>query len=115
MPKRKPCKSIDVHSEVLGADIDRSTIPFYSEGVRKWRNSKKNAPYLDAFDNTIRYLNTEINRRLKPTSDGYDHRLKACHIHLNKTLAVFYEYIDSQLRVLGIMEHYNDKNRWRPA
>ncbi len=89
-------------------------ITVYSDEVRRWRNRNGNRSYFKDFDNTIAILERDENRVTQTTSDGYDHRYKACHKHFGKKLAVFYEYIGTDLHLLGVMKHFNDRNHWKP-
>jgi len=88
--------------------------PSYSDTVKKWRDSKRNASYFSAFDEVILILNTDENRISETKGDGYDYRRKACHRHFTKKLAIFYRYVDTQLCVLAVMKHVNDSNLWKP-
>jgi hypothetical protein len=113
MPKRK---TSTVSSSIFNKSNNitvRPMKPFCSESVKKWRGSKRNASYFDAFDEVILILNRDENRILEPTGDGYDYRLKACHQHFTKKLAIFYRYVNTQLRVLAVRKHINDSNLWK--
>jgi len=113
MPKPKTYKSNSSKSKKSDNITVRSVEPVYSEEVDKWRYSKGNASYLDAFYDVIRLLNTEENRNSHPNGDGYDYRLKASHQHFTDKLAIFYEYIGTELHPLAVMKHFNDSNRWK--
>jgi hypothetical protein len=114
MPKRK---TSTVSSSIFNKSNNitvRPMKPFCSESVKKWRGSKRNASYFDAFDEVILILNRDENRILEPPGDGYDYRLKACHQHFTKKIAIFYRYVNTQLCVLAVMKHVNDSNLWKP-
>jgi hypothetical protein len=87
--------------------------PVFSPEVKRWRNSSRNAAFFDAFDSVIEELNKVENRLAETKSDGYDYRLKACHKHIAKKVAVFYEYTKTEFRVFAVMKHFNDNNRWK--
>jgi len=108
MPKEKPHKFNNSKSKKTDNITVRFMKPFYSSEVKRWLRSKSNAPHYDAFDDAIHVLNEDENRISKTKSDGYDHWYKACHKHFTKTLAVFYEYINTQLHILAVMKHFND-------
>jgi hypothetical protein len=88
--------------------------PLYSEAAKRWRDSKRNYEYFDAFDEVIAILNRDENRKSKANGDGYDYRRKACHQHITKKMAIFFCYVETQLHVLAVMQHVNDNNLWKP-
>ena len=89
--------------------------PLLSPEVKKWRSSKKNAAYFDGFDEIVSILNTNENRMFECKGDGYDRHSGACHQHFTKKLALFYDYVDTQLCLRRVKKHVNDNNHWRPV
>ena len=85
---------------------------FLPEGIEKFLEKLRDPPTVEAFWITVKGLETEVNRGEGQTRDGYYSKYKSYHKHFTIKLAMFYRYVNTDLHILYIGEHINDRNQY---
>ena len=85
---------------------------FLPKGIEKFLKKLRDPPTVKAFWNTVWELEAEANRREQKEGDGYYTKYESYHQRFTERLAMFYRYVNTDLHILYIGEHINDRNKY---